>query len=92
MKDSVRKYGNFDIHHKACDIERRPATTLSQICRSTPLGKAVASASFEHVKRLSKLFDIAYVAAKEEMSLAKYPSLVELETPHSIDFSNTYVT
>ena len=88
----MRKHGNSDIHHKACDIERRPATTLSQIYRSTPLGKTVASASFEQVKRLSKLFDIAYVVAKGEMAFAKYTSLMELEKRHSVDFGNTYVT
>ena len=43
-KDNARKHGNSDIHHKACDIERSPATTLLQIYCSSPLGKAVASA------------------------------------------------
>ena len=67
-KDNVSKHSNSDMHGKACNLERRPTMTLSQIYRSTPIGRAVSSASSEEMERVSKLFDVVYVVAKEDMA------------------------
>ena len=40
---------------------------------------------------MSKLFDIAYVVAKEEMAFTKYPSLMALEKRHGVEVGNTYM-
>ena len=39
---------------------------------------------------MSKLFDIAYVVAKEEMAFTKYPFLLELEKWLGVPIGNTY--
>lgn len=91
-KDNVSKHSNSDMHRKACDLERRPAITLSQIYSTTPIGRAMASASSEEVKRVSKLFDIAYVVAREELPFTKYPPLMELERRHGVPVGKTYAT
>ena len=43
-KDNVSKHSKTDMHAKAYNLERRPAMTLCQIYRSTPIGKALSSA------------------------------------------------
>ena len=91
-KDNAKKHSKSNIHCKACDMERRPLMTLSAIYSSTPLGKAITGATSQEVQRLSKLFDIAYVVAKEEMPFSKYPSLIELEKRHGVNFGNTFMT
>ena len=44
-KDNVVKHSKSDIHKKAVSLERQPTRTINEILRSTPIGKAVASAS-----------------------------------------------
>ena len=39
--------------------------------------------------RVSKLFDIAYMLAKEELPFSKYPAILEVEKHHGVDVSNT---
>ena len=58
-KDNVRKHTASDMHHNACDVERRPSATLASLYRSTPIGKAIASASSQEFERWMKLFDVA---------------------------------
>ena len=41
---------------------------------------------------MSKLFDIAYVVAKEEIAFTQYPSLMELEKRHGFAVGQTYAT
>ena len=60
------------MHCKAYDIDRRPTITLSQIYCPTPTGKAMASARSEEVQHLPKLFDIAYLAVKDEIESMTY--------------------
>ena len=57
---------------------------LSQIYSTTPIGRAMTSASSEEVKHISKLFDIMYVVVREELPFTKYPSLLELERRHGV--------
>ena len=42
--------------------------------------------------RVSKLFDLAYVIAKEELPFSKYPALVEVEKRHGVDIGTAYTT
>ena len=66
--------------------------TLSQIYGTTPISRAMASASSEEVKRESKLFDVAYVVAREDLPFTKYPLLIELERRHGVRVGQTYAT
>ena len=42
--------------------------------------------------RVSKLFDLAYVIAKDGLPFTKYPALVEVEKRHGVAIGNTYTT
>ena len=46
-KDNIVKHSKSDIHKKAVSLERQPTRTINEILRSTPIGRAVASASSE---------------------------------------------
>ena len=46
-KDNVVKHSKSDIQEKAVSLERQPTRTINEILRSTPIGRAVASASSE---------------------------------------------
>eukprot|EP00117_Sycon_ciliatum_P045916 scpid98535/ scgid32949/ len=91
-KDNVVKHSRSDMHSKALNMERAPTKTLTQIFKSTPLGKAMATASSEEPVRLGKLFDVAYMIAKEEMPFTKYPCIVELEKRHGVSLGTAYST
>lgn len=91
-KDNVSKHSTSNMHTKAMDMEQRPSQTLSGIMKTTPLGKAFASASSEEIRRIGKLFEISYVLAKEELPFRKYPAIVELEKRHGVPLGNTYGT
>ena len=66
--------------------------TLSQIYSTTPIDRAMALVSSEEVKRVSKLFDLAYVVTREELPFTKYPPLMELERRHGVPVGQTYAT
>ena len=53
---------------------------MEDLYRSTP----IAGASVEEMLRVSKLFDIAYMLAKEERLFSKYPSIIEVEKHHRV--------
>ena len=76
------------MHKKACHLETAPSCTLSQIYKSTPIGKALCSANTEETERLSKLFDVAYFVAKQEIAFAKFPAFLELERRHGVAVGN----
>ena len=40
--------------------------------------------------RLVKMFDIAYLIAKEEYSFMQYPKLVAIEKKHGVDLGEAY--
>ena len=44
-KDSVAKHKKSDMHGEAVNMERQPTRTINSILKSTPLGKAFASAT-----------------------------------------------
>ena len=52
-KDNVKKHQRSDMHAKAVSIERKPTGT--EIYRSTPIGRALATASQEQTARVCKL-------------------------------------
>ena len=91
-KDGVIKHSKSDMHSKAVTLTRKPKMALHEIYKSTPIGRAMAGASAEEMTRLSKLFDLAYVIAKEEMPFTKYPTLVEVEKRHGVPLGSTYGT
>ena len=91
-KDNVAKHKKSDMHSKAVNMERMPARTITSIMKSTPLGKAYASANSEETGRVSKLFKVAHMLAKEELPFAKYPAIVELEERQGVSLGNTYLT
>ena len=65
---------------------------MDDLYKSTPIGRALAGASGEEMLRVSKLFDISYMLAKEELPLSKYPALIEVEKRRGVDVGNTYNT
>ena len=87
-KDNVVKHSKSDMHTKAVNLSKNPKT-VDEIFRSTPIGRALSGASAEEMARVSKLFDLAYVIAKEELPFAKYPALVEVEKRHGVPIGNT---
>ena len=80
------------MHAKAFHLETAPSRTLAQIYRSTPIGRALCSANAEENERLSKLFEVAYFVAKQEIAFAKFPAILELERRHGVTVGNTYAT
>ena len=62
-----------------------------EIYRSTPLGRALATASQEQRARVCKLFEVAYIL-KEEIPFTKYPAVLELEKRHGVSLGTAYAT
>ena len=92
-KDNVVKHSKSDIHKKAVSLERQPTRTINEILRSTPIGRAVASASRSSEKeRVSGLFEVAYMILREEMPFTKFPAIVELDKRHGVCVGQTYHT
>ena len=79
------------MHSKAFDMER-PAITASQLLKSTPFRNAIASAPYAKTAKVTKLIDIEYMVAKEEMPVTKYPCIVELEKNHGVASGTAYST
>ena len=90
-KDNVIKHLKSDMHARAVSLSHQPKSR-DEIFRATPIGRAIAGASREEMARVSKLFDLAYVLAKEELPFSKYPALVEVEKRHGVATGNTYIT
>ena len=88
----MAKHKKFDMHGKAVKMELQPTRTIKSMLTSTPLGKAFASVTTEESNRFVKLFDVAYMLAKEEMPFTKYPAIVELEKRHGVSLGSTYGT
>ena len=42
------------------------------------------------LEKMIKIFEIAYVIAKEEMPLVKYPALIELQEKHGVELGTNY--
>ena len=91
-KDNVVKHSKSDIHKKAVSLERQPTRTMNEILRSTPIGRAVASASSEEKDRVSRLFEVAYMISREEMPFTKFPAIMELEKRHGVCLGEKYQT
>lgn len=89
-KDNVNKHQRSDMHAMAVNLERKP--TVMEIYRSTPLGRALATASQEQTAHVCKLFEVAYMSAKEEIPFTKYPTMLELKKKHSVSLGIAYVT
>ena len=90
----MAKHKKSDMHSKTVNMELQPTRTINSILKSTPFGKAFASATTEESSRVGKLglFDAAYMLAKEEMPFTKYPAIVELEKRHGVSLGSTYGT
>ena len=91
-KDDVVKHGKSDMHKKAVGIVTNKARTLSEIYKTTPIGKVICGATNDEQMRVTKLFDIAYFIAAEELPFSKFPGLVELEKRHGVPLGTTYHT
>ena len=89
-KDNVNKHHRSDMHAKAVNMEQKP--TAAEICRSTPLGRAFAMASQDQTACVCKLFEVAYMLAKEEIPFTKYPAVLELEKRHGVSLGTAYAT
>ena len=79
-KDNVVKHGKSDMNRKAVDLETNQSLTLE------------AGATADETSWLSKLFDLTYLVAKEELPFSKYPTLFEIEKRHGVRLGSTYAT
>ena len=57
-----------------------------------PITKSLLSMDKCLQEKMSKMFDICYVLAKENMSFRKYPAIHELEIRHGVDLGHSYAT
>ena len=78
-KDIVVKHSKSDMHTRAVNMSRK-LKTRNDIFRATPIGRALAGASGTKMARVSKLIDLAYVIAKEELPFTKYEAMKKLMT------------
>ena len=92
LEKDVVKHSKSDIHKKAVSLERQPTRTINEILRSTPIGRAVASASSVEKDRVSRLFEVAHMISREEMPFTKFPAIVELDKTHGVCLGPTYHT
>ncbi len=90
-KDNVKKHQLSDMHSKAVNLERKPAT-LTDIDKLTPLGRAFSSGQQEERAHVCKLLEIAYMIAMEEIPFTKYPAIMELEKGHGVSLGSAYTT
>ena len=88
-KDNLVKHSKSDMHGKALGMLMRK---LTDIYMSTPKGKAMAGATPEERSRVSKLMEIAYFIASEEILFLKFPGLLELKKRHGVSLGSTYAT
>ena len=91
-KDNVVKHSKSDIHKKAVSLERQSTRRINEILRSTPIGRAVASASSKEKDRVSRLFEVAYMFSREEMPFTKFPAIVELDKRPRTNISHAQVS
>ena len=54
------------------------------------VGQALSQASNEEKARVSKLMEIAYVMAREEIAFKKFGALVNLEKRHGVHLGDAY--
>ena len=90
-KDNVVKHARSDQHMRAISLEKRPATLLD-IYKTTAIGRAISKDQEQERERLSKLFEIAYFLAREELPFTKYAPLAALELKHGVKLGQTYMT
>ena len=90
-KDGCVKHMKSDMHQRAIALTNRPKN-LEAIFKTTPIGKAFSNANNEEFTRVSKLIDIAYLIAKEEMPFTKFAPIAEMEKRHGVPLGNTYLT
>ena len=69
-------WSKSDMHANAVNLSKKPKT-VDKIFRSTPISRALAGASEEEMARVSKLFDLAYIIAKESYLLPNTPHLLK---------------
>lgn len=65
---------------------------FSNICEYAPIAKALLIQSMDKLTRasLKRKFDIAYLIAKEKMSIKKIKLLCDLEEQHEVDIGGSY--
>ena len=57
----------------------------------TPIGRSVTEIGTKEKERISKLTEIAYFIAKEELPFAKFANIIGLEKRHGVDLGETYM-
>ncbi|XP_071854674.1 uncharacterized protein [Apostichopus japonicus] len=90
-KDNVKKHSRTEMHVKAIALSRGVKRTLSEIYSSTPLGKAFKKSNSDEESRVSKLIEISYMVAKEELPFSKFPSVCKTEKRHKVPLGTKYI-
>ena len=93
--DAVKTHMNGEPHKLALKLEdeemfkAKPGPLPAYA--ATPLGKAFFKLNENEKVRVTKLIEIAYVVAKEEMPFAKFVAIAKLEKRHGVELGQTYL-
>ncbi len=91
-KDNVVKHSKSDMHGHAVNFEKNPGPlSLDAIYKSTPLGRAFASASATEMETVGRLMEIAYMVAIEELPFSKFQAIANLEIRHGVKLGTAYL-
>ena len=80
------------IRHACEGSEHGALANSAEIYRSTPLERALATASQKQTARVCKLFEVAYMLAKEKIPITKYPAMLELEKRQGVSLNTASAT
>lgn len=94
-KDSVTTHLNSDSHKLARKLEQEEKFRMTPgplpSYAATTIGKAIYKLKETEKERISKLLEIAYFIAKEELPFTKFVEIAKLEKKHGIDLGVTYL-
>ncbi|XP_048582660.1 uncharacterized protein LOC125561900 [Nematostella vectensis] len=73
------------------DTNKRKSLRRHPSYAATTIGRAIYKLNNTERERLSKLLEIAYVIAKEELPFTKFVAIAQLEKKHGVDLGVTYL-
>lgn len=90
-KDNILKHSKSEMHRTAVNIDHGKSS-LHSFFTKTEIGASFSNSMDGEKQKVKKLFDIAYVFAKEEIAFRKFQAFVSLEKRHGVEFVNAYAT
>lgn len=94
-KDTVTTHLNSDSHKLTRKLEQEEEFRITPgplpSYAATTIGRAIFKLNETEKGRISKLLEIAYVIAKEELPFTKFAQIANLEKKHGVDLGVTYL-